>query len=553
MTLPECPPESLSENLPATLYDAATRAAEAFGDRDFLVIGRREEVLGFAELANRADRFGRLLASLGVIPGDRVGMWMTNQAAWAVSAYGIARAGAVMVGISTRLSAREVAHLIELSRPAVLVTEDRFLGKIDAAGLLAEIAAMLAQRGVEMPRVVMRLSGDGALPEGALDWEQAMAAAADLPPLAPAAELVARAGEHGHAELAGVAAILSTSGTTGAPKGVMLTHAGLCRLAHECTRRQELDPSQRFYSIAPFFHCSGYMHALLTNLLAGSTLFATRKYDAEEAWDVITGEGIDAYHGFIGVLQDMADAPGRDYAKLRMNRAWYSAPAARMKRLEEILGVSMCEVYGLTETGGNVAICRRDDPEEMRHDSDGRPQDGLAVRIVDPASGAVLPEGAQGEICVNGWNVMRGYFRDPAATAKAIDAEGYLHTGDQGVLLPGGYLRFVSRIKDIIRVGGENLSPIEVEEVLVDHPDVAEVAVVAAPDPRLSEVPVAFVILRPGTGASEKDLDAYARRHLANFKVPRRFFVVDSFPRTGATNRVQKAKLRDMIPDMADA
>lgn len=538
--------------VPTNLYDAAASAASEHGDRDFLVIGRRDEVMTFRNLATTADHFARLLAAQGVKPGDRIGLWMTNHVAWATAAYGIARIGAIAVTISTRLSSREVAHMLDLSRATVLILEDRILGKVDAVAMLPEILGMLAQRNVAAPAIILH-SRSGGRHDGAVDWVAGMAAAAEMPSLPPAAELVAASGDNGHPELQGVAAILSTSGTTGNPKGVMLTHEGLCRLAYECGKRQQLDPTQRFYSVAPFFHCSGYMHGLLTNLIAGSTYFSTNKYDPDEAWDVITGERVDAYHGFVGVLQDMADTPGRDLSQIaRFNRAWYSAPAARMKRLEDALGVAMCEVYGLTETGGNVAICRRSDPEEMRHDSDGQPHDGLTVRIVDPATKQTVPEGQMGEICVRGWNVMRGYFRDPEATRKAIDAEGFLHTGDQGVALPGGYIKFVSRLKDIIRVGGENLSPMEVEEVLLEHPAVGEIAVVAAPDPRLAEVPVAFIIAKPGHRIDEAEMTSFARQRLANFKVPRRFIQLDAFPRTGATNRIQKAKLREMFAEMVD-
>jgi acyl-CoA synthetase (AMP-forming)/AMP-acid ligase II len=349
---------------------------------------------------------------------------------------------------------------------------------------------------------------------------------------------------------AGAAVILSTSGTTAAPKGVVLGHAGTIRLARACAARQDLAPDQRFYSVGPFFHASGFMHAILTNLVAGSTLFTSRPYTAQEAWDILTQERIHAYHGSIVPLREVCELPQFDRSRLSsLTRAWYSAAATEMMRLERIYGTRMCEVYGLTETAGNVSICRVDDPVDMRHDSDGRPHDGVEAAIVDPETGCVQPEGVPGEIRVRGWNVMLGYFRDPAATAAAIDAEGWLRTGDQGVALPGGYIKFLSRLKDVIRVGGENLSPLEVEEVLMSHPDVQEVAVVSAPHARLTEVPVAFLILRPGRTPDAQALDAFCRERLANFKVPRRFIVLDDFPRSNAVNRVQKAKLRELLGD----
>jgi acyl-CoA synthetase (AMP-forming)/AMP-acid ligase II len=327
-----------------------------------------------------------------------------------------------------------------------------------------------------------------------------------------------------------------------------LGHEGTIRLARAVAARQDLGPDQRFYSVGPFFHASGYMHALLTNLVAGSTMYTSRPYTPEEAWDILSGESINAYHGSIVPLREVALLPQFRKEKIAsLTRAWYSAPATEMARLEGLFGTRMCEVYGLTETAGNVSICRADDPLDMRHDSDGRPHNGVEVAIVDPENGQPLADGTPGEIRVRGWNVMLGYFRDPEATSLAIDPNGWLRTGDQGVRFPGGYIKFLSRLKDVIRVGGENLSPLEVEEVLMGYPDVQEAAVVSAPHPRLGEVPVAFLVLRRGGSVTTEALDAFCRERLANFKVPRRFIIVDDMPRSSAVNRVQKAKLREML------
>ena len=530
------------------LFDALALAAERFGEAEFLVVGRRKEVLGFRALATAADAFGRALAGLGVAPGERVALSMTNQARWAVAAFAIARAGGVLVGVNTRLTPREVAHMIVLTRPKIWLLEETFLGKADAAAAIPTVLGACAENGIPPPRVVLRRTG-GARHGGLLDWDEIAASGARLPALAPAADLAARAAESGFPELAGVAAILSTSGTTAAPKGVMLTHTGLLRLSRACAERQELRPGERFYSVGPFFHCSGYMHGLLANLQAGSTFFTTQKFGPEEACAVIAGEGITCYHGSIVPLQEIARLPGFDRARIpRFDRAWYSAPAVEMARLEALFGTRMCEVYGLTETGGNIAICRASDAVAMRHDSDGRPHAGVEVRIVDPATGRPLTDGTAGEICARGWNVMRGYFRDPAGTARAIDAEGWLHTGDQGVRLADGFIKFLSRLKDVIRVGGENLSPLEVEEVLMAHPGVREAAVVAEPHTRLGEVPVAFVVPAGPGAASEADLAAHCRGLLANFKVPARFILVEDLPRSSAVaGRVAKVRLREML------
>ncbi len=530
---------------PRNLFDQLAHAASRFGDAEFLVVGRRTETLTFRQLEIAAERYGRTLHGLGVRPGDRVAVWMTNQAAWAVAAYGIARVGAVLVAVNTRLAPREVAHMLELTRPRVWLLEDNFLGKVQATDHVAPVLDALKQAGVAPPAILVR-SRDGRRYPGMLDWDQTVAHSDADAVLAPAVELVARTAEAEFSELHGAAAILSTSGTTGRPKGVVLGHEQLIHLAEAVSERQLLRPGERLYSVGPMFHCSGYMHGLLCNLISGSTYYTTPAYNPEESWDVFAGEGITLYHGFVIPLQEMARLPQFDAARLQFDRAWYGAPAAEMARLESVYGARMCEIYGLTETGGNTSICWPHDPVDMRHDSDGRPNIGVEVKMIDPVTGDRQPDGTPGEICVRGWNVMLGYFRDPEATARTIDADGWLHTGDMGVQLEDNFIRWLSRLKDMIRVGGENLSPLEVEEVLVGHPAVAQAAVVAVAHPRLQEVPVAFLILKRGAQADEAELERHCRGLLANFKVPRRFVIVDDFPRTDATMRVQKAKLRVM-------
>ncbi len=373
------------------LYDVLAEAAQSYGDREFLIVGRRDEVAAFSELRDRADAFGRMLAALGIRPGDRVAIAMTNRVDWVVAAYGIARCGAVSVGVNTRLSPREVAHLLVLTRPRLWILEESFAGKRDATASIAPVMAAFGERAIAAPTVLI-LSDGGRKYPGTIDWQQSLQEFEDTPALPPAAELVAQIGDGEHHELSGAAVILSTSGTTSAPKGVVLGHESLIRLARAVAAQQDLTPDQRFYTVGPFFHCSGYLHGLLTNLVAGSTLFTSRRYTPEEAWDIISQERINVYHGSIVPLQEIALLPQFRKEKIAsLTRAWYSAPATEMARIEELLGTRMCEIYGLTETGGNVSICHVSDPVEMRHDSDGRPHHGVEVAIVDPVPGCCAP------------------------------------------------------------------------------------------------------------------------------------------------------------------
>ncbi len=332
------------------LFDVLADAAAAHGERAFMITGRRAEVMSFGAFAERADRFGRMLAGLGVKPGDRVAVWITNRVAWAVAAFGAARCGAVTVAVNTRLSAREVAHMLRLTEPRVLVMEANFLGKVQATDRIAPVLAELAESGTPAPLVIVRCD-EGRRYPGTLDWDAALAAHGDTR-LGPAAELVARSGDGGHPELAGVAGILSTSGTTGAPKGVMLTHAGLIREAFEIGIGMQLSPRERFYSVGPLFHCSGYMHGLICNLIAGSTYYTTPAYRAEETLAVLREERITVYHGFSVALQEAERVPGFDARKLALRRGWFGASASELARLERVYGARMSLLYGLTETGG---------------------------------------------------------------------------------------------------------------------------------------------------------------------------------------------------------
>ena len=532
---------------PDNIFDVLSDAADRYGDRPFLIVGRHEEVSSFRDLEQRAERFGRILVKLGVQPGDRVAIWMTNHVEWAAVAYGAARCGAVMVGVNTRLAPREVVHMLTLTQPRVWIVEDVFLGKVRAAEAVPTILAQFAARDIPAPSVVVFSPSRQRYPD-TLDWNDLHRDAGALPALPPAAELVARSGDGPFPEVAGVAAILSTSGTTGAPKGVMLGHAGLIRLARACAAVEELGPDERFYSIGPMFHCSGYMHAMLTCLVSGTTYYTAQRLQIEEAWDIFTTERITRYHGPMVCLQEMAKLPQFDRAKLNhLDRALIGGPLVEMRRLENIYGTRMCELYGLTETGGNTTMCRVTDSIEMRHNSDGRPHEGLEVKIADPETGIEQPLGTTGEIRIRGWNVMAGYFRDPEATAKAVDAEGWLRTGDQGLAYEGGFIKYLSRLKDVIRVGGENLAPLEVEEVLMGHPSVNEAAVVAAPHARLGEVPVAFIVPAEPGHENAAELTAYCRAELANFKVPTRFIFMEDLPRAVAVHRVAKVQLREML------
>lgn len=531
-----------SEIVPNTLFEALEQAASLHGDREFLVFGRRQESETFAGLLTRTNHAAAGLRRLGVGPGERVAIGMSNSVDWVATAFGAAQIGAVLVPISTRLTAREVAHFINLSRPRLLVMDQSVRGRNLETDWVGPLASLVEHQ----PTVVIR-STDSTRSLG-LDFAATLASASDPIQVPTVGDLGNAVALREYPELAGVAAIMSTSGTTAMPKGVILAHRGLLRLALEVGRQQFISPDDRFYSVSPFFHCSGFMHGVLTCLLAGCTLFSTDQYDPDESWDVISQERITVYHGSALPLREMSARKRPELLKhgSTLDRAWFNTSVAERVQLEHDWGARICGLFGLTETGGCSSITTADDSASLRHESAGRPLPGIEIKIVDPVSNHDVAGGQPGEIYVRGWNLMRGYFRDPAATKNALGEDGWLRTGDEGALT-GSFLEFRSRSKDIIRVGGENVAPQEIEEVICEYPGVAEAAVVAAADERLMEVPVAFVIPYPGITLDEEALIQYCRQSLASFKVPRQVIITSELPRTDALRKVQKYKLRKFL------
>lgn len=512
-------------------------AGENFGGREAIIIGRRSQVVTYTELNQKANSFAHALAHVGVRVGDRVAIWMANSVEWPITFFAVQQIGGVAVPINTRLKAREVGYILRKVGAKFLVMQDSFLGKVDAIAVIQEVLEEFKQQTnsetyEEGFPVVIVTSKEKSLNHPFHSFEAMMRLGESLPESKIDAEV----------EVSDVAAIMFTSGTTSFPKGVMLTHKNLSLLALHVGERQGLSVEDRFYSIAPFFHCAGLQHAILTCLIHGDTYYTAERFQVDEAYDVIAKERCTVYHGPITVLEEISKLPRFKREDFKyFTRAWYSAPAERMANMERIFGAKMCELYGLTETGGNVSMSSPDDPSQIRHDTDGHPQNGIEVRIIDPDTKKALDDGIPGEICVRGWNVMKGYYGDPEATRQGVDSEGWLHTGDQGVKFKdSNVIKFLSRIKDIIRVGGENFSPSEVEELLMEHPAVQEAAVVAIPDPRLDEIPVAFIQIAPGVSILPEDLIRFTAGRLANFKVPKHVFFVEEFPVTEATLRIQK-------------
>lgn len=472
-----------------TLVQASARL---FGEDDAVVDGSTR--IDYSQLAARMLACGRALADRGVRPGDRVAIWGPNRWEWIVAALGVHAAGGVLVPVNTRFKAAEAAYVIERAGIRLAFTQGEFLG--------TDYRSMLP---------------DG-LDAIDLDEVEAMDGSASLPDV-PAEAL---------------SDIIFTSGTTGRPKGVMCTHAQTIEVFETWSSMVGLRGGDRYLVVNPFFHTFGYKAGFLSCFMKGAVCLPHPVFDAAQVCRRISEEAVTVLPGPPTLYQSILALPDRgDLSSLRLAVTGAAVvPVELIKRMRaELTFEVILTAYGLTESTGVVTICREgDDPDRIANTSGG-PIPGVQVKL-----------GERDEVLVHGYNVMPGYWDDPEATSEAIDADGWLHTGDVGVLDERGYLTITDRLKDMFIVGGFNAYPAEIEQALMRHPSVGQVAVVGVPDERLGEVGVAFVVPR-----GELDPDAllsWAREELANYKVPRRVEIVDALP-MNASGKVLKYELRE--------
>jgi len=504
-------------------------AAQQFAAAPALIEpGRR---ISFAQLEALSDAASAAFIAAGIAPGERVALWAPNGAEWVIAALGALGTGAVIVPLNTRLKGKEAAFILRRSGARVLLTVGEFLGTNYLQLLQDE----------SLPQLERRVVFAGAPGAGAQSWQDFLGAGRGVERAAVRAAQARVAPED-------IADILFTTGTTGEPKGVLSSHAQNVRVFRTWSEVVGLTRGDRYLGVNPFFHSFGYKAGWLACLLQGATLYPMAVFDAERALDAIERERISVLPGPPTLYQSLLahpSLPQRDLSSLRLAvTGAASVPPALITRMRgELKFRSVLTAYGLTESTGVVTICPHDADDETVATRCGVPIPGVEVRCADE-SGANVPTGEPGEVLVRGYNVMRGYFEDPAATAAAIDAAGWLHTGDVGVLDARGYLRITDRIKDVFIVGGFNCYPAEIEKLFAEHPAVAQVAVVGVPDERLGEVGKAYVVLRPGATASRESLLAWARANMANYKVPRQLEIVTQLP-LNAAGKVQKFALRE--------
>ena len=522
----------LTETIPAAV--AASIAAQP--EREAVVEPQRR--VTYRELGELVGTATRSMLAAGVAPGDRVAIWAPNGLGWIVAALGAQSAGAALVPINTRFKGEEAAHILSASKAALLVTTVGFLDT-DPVG-------MLRASGRPLPHLRRIVLLEGSADAGDAPGHVAVTHWQAFEDDARGISAAAASERSERVRPTDTSDILFTSGTTGRPKGVIMSHGQTVRQFRQWCEFAGLRPGDRYLVVNPFFHMFGYKAGWLASLLQGATIVPVPVFDVPSVLSLVETERITVLPGPPTLYRSILDHPRRknfDLATLRLAVTGAAdIPVSLIHEMRaELPFRSILTGYGLTEAG-TCTGSRPDDDAETIATTAGRAMDGLEV-VVAGADGREAPRGETGELLVRGYSVMQGYLDDPAATAAAIDAQGFLHTGDLATMDDRGYVRIVGRSKDMLIVGGFNVYPAEVENALLAHEAIAQVAVVGVPDPRMGEVGMAYVVPAPGRSVDAGAIIGWARERLANYKVPRYVVAVGALP-TNATGKVSKDELR---------
>jgi fatty-acyl-CoA synthase len=519
-----------------------TQLARSIPDREALVHADRNLRMTFAELETEARLIARGLLASGVERGERVALWATNVPEWIVLQFALAKIGAILVTVNTSLRAHEIDYLLRQSESATLFSIRGFKD-VDYIGALREIGAVGESKLPDLKRAFFIPRGENdECPAGLTPYASLRALAAGVSDDA----LDAREARVGVDD---VINMQYTSGTTGFPKGVMLSSRNVLNNGYWLGQGLGYTPNDRLCLCVPLFHCFGCVIGVLGAYTHGACLCPIEAFDARRVLETIERERCTAIYGvptmFLAEMEDPEFARF-DLSSLRTGvMAGALCPEALMRRaIAEMNLREITIIYGLTEASPGITQTPRDDSLEHRTQTVGRTLPEMEVKIVDPATRETLGPNAHGELCVRGYNVMKGYYNNPEATAAAIDAEGWLRTGDQATMDEDGYVRITGRIKDIIIRGGENISPKEIEDLLRQHESVSDVYVYAVTSEFFGEEVAAAVRLKPGATATEDELKDFCQGRVARFKIPKYFRFVGEFPMT-ASGKIQKFKLRE--------
>jgi len=529
-----------------TFPDVLDRICEEFPEQYAFRYTELDYIRTYPQFRDDVDRFARSLIAMGVKRGDHVAIWATNVPQWYITFWATTKIGAVLVTVNTAYKIHEAEYLLKQSDTHTLVMINGYKDS-DYVEIMRSLCPELKTsapgelKSEKLP-FLKNIITVGTELEGAFTWEQADKLADSV----PASEVEKMRKQVKHDD---VCNMQYTSGTTGFPKGVMLTHYNVVNNGKAIGDCMDLSTADRMMIQVPMFHCFGMVLAMTACMTHGSSMSPITAFSPRKSLACINQEKITAFHGvptmFIALLGHR-DFEKTDFSYMRTGiMAGSPCPIKVMEEVVEKMHMSeICITYGQTEASPGCTMSKTDDSLELRVNTVGRAMFGVECRIVDPETNEELPDNTDGEFVARGYNIMKGYYKMPEATAAAIDADGWLHTGDLARRTPDGYYKITGRIKDMIIRGGENIYPKEIEDFIYTHPKVKDVQVIGVPDKAYGEEIMACVVLRKGEEADADEIKSYVRANMAKHKVPKYVDFVDSFP-MNAAGKILKYKMRE--------
>ena len=535
-----------------TIGNIVDMLAENLGDNSALEYHSLGIKYNFREFRDVCDQVAKGLMALGVKKGEKIAIWANNVPEWVYTQFGSARMGAVLVTVNTNYKSAELEYLLEQSDATTLLLIGGVRDEVEYLEVINRVCPTLkdSEPGkLDNPKLPFLKNivylGKDKVP-GMYNWDDII----EMGKKVTDAELKERL-DSLHPD--DVINMQYTSGTTGFPKGVMLSHTNLIGNAMSMADGMNLTPDDAMCIPVPFFHCFGCVIGTLCCMVSGATMAPVVAFKPIPVLKTIEASKCNALLGvptmFIAEFEEM-DKAHYDVSSLRTGvMAGATCPIEVMKRVIKDMGAEeMTIVYGQTEASPGITQTRDKDSLELKTSTVGRAMTNVEVKIVDPATGADMPANEQGELCTRGYHVMKGYYKMEEATAQAIDKDGWLHTGDLAVMDENGYCKITGRIKDMIIRGGENVYPREIEEFLYTFPKVKDVQVVGVPDEKYGEEVAAFVQLKPGEESTLEEIRAFCKDKISFHKIPRFVYFVDEYPTT-ASGKIQKYKLRDQATE----
>ena len=532
-----------------TVGELLEHTAARFPDRPALIARHQNKRYTYQEFLREVDRVAKGLLHLGIQKGERVGIWATNYAEWAITQFAVPKIGAILVNLNPAYGTVELEHALRQSACSTLILARGFRGR-DYPSVLCEVCPEAAHSlpgkllSAKLPNLRNLIFLEDAAPSNMMGWSNLLSRGESV------SDDVLR-DRAAALEFDDPINIQYTSGTTGSPKGALLTHHNIVNNGVLIGHGMRFSCQDKLCIPVPFYHCFGMVLGNMVCVAHGAAMVIPADYfNAVATLEAIAAERCTAVHGVPTMFIAELEHPRFhefDLTSLRTGiMAGSPCPIDVMRRVVRDMHCSeLTIVYGLTETSPGITQTTPDDPLELRVTTVGKPMAHTEIKIIDPRTGRMVPRGMPGELCARGYAVMKGYYQNPEATHEAIDADGWLHSGDLATMNENHYCKITGRSKDLIIRGGENIYPRDIEEFLYTHPAVSEVQVIGIPDRKYGEQVMAWVKLKAGAHTGAEDLQEFCKGRIAHFKIPRYFKFVDSFPAT-LNGKIQKYRMREI-------